>query len=148
MTVQTGNDGFAYSEHFAEDLIPDAADFENVPVDPENPGFASLLSAIRGVRMGEYSLEILRGYVEGLGPRIDAAYSQLDTMLGKVEEMGFSEEQLGQLQAAMGATEAALSEMSTVLELCERSLDNEDLDPLDEAESRLALVHAELKQVL
>jgi len=148
-SLQTGNDGFTYSDHFAEDALPDAADFEHVPVDPENPGFASLLPAIQGCRRGDYPLAVLQGYVAGLAPRIGDTYAQLDKLQEQlVKNTGFAEDQMEQLLAAAGATEAALGEMNTVLELCERCIEFNDMDLLEEAESRLTLVHTELKQVL
>lgn len=120
-------------------------DFDQAEVDPANPGFASLLPALRGVRAGLLHPSVLEDYVTGLSPRLEVAYSQWEQVAGQpLEELGLAEEQVAQLQGAFAATEALLQEMDTVLSLCSQA----DEASLEEAEQRLSEIHHEIKQAL
>lgn len=120
-------------------------DFDHAEVDPANPGFASLLPALKGVREGILHPSILQDYVAGLMPRLEAAFAQWESVAHQpLEQMGLGEEQIAQLQGAFAATEALLQEMEIVLSLCQ----NGDEGSLEEAEQRLANVHHEIKAAL
>ncbi|MFN8607366.1 MAG: hypothetical protein U0931_07535 [Vulcanimicrobiota bacterium] len=124
-------------------------DFDHAEVDPANPGFASLLHALRGFRAGHFDAPVLEAYVVGLSPRLETAFSQWEQVANQpLQEMGLGEEQIAQLQGAFSATEALLQEMDLVLGLIERGLSEEDEASLDEAEQRLANVHQEIKGAL
>jgi len=124
-------------------------DFDHAEVDPANPGFASLLHALRGYRVGQFDVSVLEAYVVGLSPRLEQAFQQWEQVAGQpLQEMGLAEEQVAQLQGAFSATEALLQEMDLVLGLIERGLTEGDLPSLDEAEQRLANVHNEIKAAL
>lgn len=145
------NDGYVQElgegEYYPAEL-PEV-DFEHAEVDPSNPGFASLLHALRGYRSGQFDGTVLEAYVVGLSPRLDQAFQQWEEVAGQpLQEMGLGEEQIAQLQGAFSATEALLQEMDVVLGLIERGL-TEPHDPsLDEAEERLAAIHQEIKGAL
>ncbi len=145
------NDGYVQElgegEYYPAEL-PDV-DFDHAEVDPANPGFASLLYALRGYRVGQFDAPVLEAYVVGLSPRLEHAFQQWEQVAGQpLQEMGLAEEQIAQLQGAFSATEALLQEMDLVLGLIERGLTEDDLSSLDEAEQRLANVHNEIKAAL
>lgn len=124
-------------------------DFDHAEVDPANPGFASLLHALRGYRAGQFDAPVLEAYVVGLSPRLEMAFSQWEQVANQpLQEMGLGEDQIAQLQGAFSATEALLQEMDIVLGLIERGLSEDDEASLDEAEQRLANVHQEIKGAL
>lgn len=124
-------------------------DFDHAEVDPANPGFASLLHALRGYRAGQFDAPVLEAYVVGLSPRLEMAFNQWEQVAQQpLQEMGLAEEQIAQLQGAFSATEALLQEMDLVLGLIERGLGEGDDASLDEAEQRLANVHEEIKGAL
>lgn len=130
-------------EYYPVDL-PEV-DFDQAEVDPANPGFASLLHAIRGVRQGLIHPSVLEDYVQGLLPRLEEAFAQWESVSQQpLREMGLGEEQVAQLQGAFQATEALLQEMDTVLGLCHQA----DDVSLEEAEQRLSAVHQEIKRAL
>ena len=145
------NDGYVQElgegEYYPAELPQ--VDFDHAEVDPENPGFASLLHALRGYRAGHFDGTVIEAYVVGLSPRLDAAFQQWEQVAGQpLQEMGLGEEQIAQLQGAFSATEALLQEMDVVLGLIERGLTEPDDAALDEAEQRLANVHEEIKGAL
>ncbi|MBX3166265.1 MAG: hypothetical protein KF760_02590 [Candidatus Eremiobacteraeota bacterium] len=145
------NDGYVQElgegEYYPAEL-PEV-DFDHAEVDPANPGFASLLHALRGVRAGHFDASVLEAYVVGLSPRLEAAFQQWEQVAGQpLQEMGLGDEQIAQLQGAFSATEALLQEMDLVLGLIERGLTEGDEPSLDEAEQRLANVHQEIKAAL
>jgi hypothetical protein len=145
--TQLTQDGFVQEldegEYYPVEL-PEV-DFDHAEVDPANPGFASLLPAVRGVREGLLHPSLLEDYVAGLSPRLEAAYLQWETVAQQpLDQMGLAEEQVAQLQGAFAATEALLQEMEVVLSLCS----NGDEASLEEAEQRLTAVHQEIKQAL
>jgi hypothetical protein len=145
--TQLSHDGFVQEldegEYYPVEL-PEV-DFDHAEVDPANPGFASLLPAVRGVRAGILHPSLLEDYVAGLSPRLEAAYLQWETVAQQpLEQMGLGEEQLAQLQGAFAATESLLQEMEMVLSLCSQG----DEASLEEAEHRLGAVHHEIKQAL
>ena len=120
-------------------------DFDHAEVDPANPGFASLLPALSGVRGGLLHPSVLEDYVVGLSPRLEAAYTQWEQVAGQpLDELGLGQEQIEQLRGAFAATEALLQEMETVLSLCSQG----DEASLEEAEQRLSEIHHEIKQAL
>jgi hypothetical protein len=124
-------------------------DFDHAEVDPANPGFASLLHALRGYRAGQFDAPVLEAYVLGLSPRLEMAFHQWEQVSQQpLQEMGLAEEQIAQLQGAFSATEALLQEMDLVLGLIERGLGEGDEASLHEAEQRLASVHQEIKGAL
>ena len=145
------NDGYVQElgegEYYPAEL-PEV-DFDHAEVDPANPGFASLLHALRGFRAGQFDASVLEAYVIGLSPRLESAFQQWEQVAGQpLQEMGLGEEQIAQLQGAFSATEALLQEMDVVLGLIERGLTEGDEPSLDEAEQRLANVHQEIKAAL
>ena len=126
-----------------------AVDFDHPVVDPDEPGFASLLPLLRGILDGQFDVAWLDSYVNHLRPRLNSAYSQVEAMLEQpYEQMGFAEEHLLQLRAAFSATQATMQELHQVLLLCESFLETNHDASLVEAEERLALVQHELRQVL
>lgn len=140
------HDGFVQDvdseEYFSADL-PDV-DFDQ-PIDPDNPGFGSLLPALRAVRSGQLEVDVLDAYVEGLGPRLEATFAQWESVAAQpLEQMGLEEEQVSQLRGAFAATEGLLQELDHVLGLIERGGDGD----LEEAEQRLSLVHNEIRAAL
>jgi hypothetical protein len=140
------HDGFVQdldSGEFVDADLPNV-DFDQ-PIDPENPGFASLLPALQAVRRGELDMDVLDAYVQGLGPRLDATFQQWESVAAQpLEQMGLEEEQVAQLRGAFAATEGLLQEMDHVLGLIERGAEGD----LEEAEQRLSLVHNEIRAAL
>lgn len=143
-------DGFVQdleSQEFYAGEIPEI-DFDQ-PIDPENPGFASLLPALQAVRRGDAGVEVLEAYVHGLAPRLEATFQQWEVVAGQpLEQMGLSEEQIAQLRGAFGATEALLTEMDQILVLIERGYLDSDEACFAEAEERLSVVHNEIRGAL
>lgn len=120
-------------------------DFDHAEVDPANPGFASLLHAIRGVREGLIHPSVLEDYVHGLLPRLEQAFTQWESVSQQpLQQMGLGEEQIAQMQGAFSATEAMLQEMDVVLSLCQQG----DDASLEEADQRLSAVHHEIRRAL
>ena len=141
--VQELEDGEFYPSE-----LPDV-DFDHAEVDPANPGFASLLPALRGVRAGILHPSVLDDYLAGLSPRLEAAFLQWESVAQQpLEKLGLADEQVVQLQGAFSATEALLNEMDLVLSLIERGCVDSDEASLDEAEQRLSVVHQEIRQAL
>ena len=141
--VQELDEGDFYPSELPE------VDFDQAEVDPANPGFASLLPALRGVRAGILHPSVLDDYVGGLSPRLEAAFTQWESVAQQpLEKLGLAEEQVAQLQGAFAATEALLNEMDLVLSLIERGCVDGDEASLDEAEQRLSVVHQEIRQAL
>ena len=144
-------DGFVQdvdSEEYYGEELPEV-DFDNSPVDPQNPGFASLLPALQAFRQGNVDADVLQAYVVGLSPRLEAAFQQWESVAQQpLEQMGLDEEQVEQLRGAFSTTETLLVEMDQVLGLIERGLVEGDEDSFAEAEERLAVVHDEIRQAL
>jgi len=139
--LQSATDEFEYSEDFAEDALPDRIDFEQIPVDPENPGFASLLPALVGVAHGQYDPIILEAYLAGLSPRLEEARAQLHSL-------DVPEAVREQVAPALAATQAVLDEMGFVLDLLEHYLSQGAVESLSEAVERLSRIHSELQHAL
>ena len=139
--MHSATDEFEYSEDFAEDALPERIDFEEIPVDPENPGFASLLPALLGVVHGHFDTSVLEAYLVGLTPRLEEARYQLQCL-------DVPEAVREQVSPALAATQAVLDEMGIVLELVEVYLKHADSEALQEALERLSRVHSELQHAL
>lgn len=124
-------------------------DFESQPVDPEQPGFASLLLALRSVREGAMDPEVLQRYVAGLAPRLEASFQQWEQIAQQpLEQLGMSEEQASQLRGAFSATVGLMEELELVLQLVEEGLQYPEGDAWDEAERRLEAVQCEILAAL
>lgn len=139
--MESATDEFEYSEDFAEDALPDRIDFDQIPVDPENPGFASLLPTLMGVAQGQYDPSVLEAYLAGLSPRLEEARNQLHNL----EVPDAVREQVA---PALAATQAVLDEMGYVLELIEYYLSQNVAESLDDAIERLSRIHSELQHAL
>ena len=95
--MESATDEFEYSEDFAEDALPDRIDFDQIPVDMENPGFASLLPALLGVAQGQYDPSILEAYLAGLAGR--SVDFEVTDALAKLLRFGIAEEREGHYRA-------------------------------------------------
>ena len=135
-------------EEGMESELP-VVDFEAQPVDPDQPGFASLLTALRSVREGAMDPEVLERYVDGLAPRLAASFQQWEQVARQpLEELGMSPEQASQLQGAFSATVALMEELELVLQLVEEGLQHPEGPAWDEAERRLEAVQCEILAAL
>lgn len=123
------------------------ADWSGDPIDPENPGFASLLPAIQAVLNGELEPTVLQGYVSGLWPRLEQAFDDWERVIGAQLE-GLSGEEAEPVRAAYETTGDLLRTMGETLALVEQGLTEDDAVYLEQAEQRLAGVHQEVQQAL
>lgn len=118
--------GAAERRHTMEDekIIADIDDnsMKSNPVNLENPGFDSLLSALKAVHTGEMGMDVLRRYHEGLTALLDSSRDDVASM--EVPEQ-FKE----LIDAQMRMTFAALDIVRVTLDFLRRYIDT----PSDEA---------------
>ncbi|MBI3928426.1 MAG: hypothetical protein HY319_22985 [Armatimonadetes bacterium] len=138
MTAYTSADHFHFSEDYVEEAFEEQLDFEGAPVDPENPGFASLLTALYLARDGDLGAEVLRAYHSALTQRLQEARRQL-------ADIRVPEEIWQQVAPAVAATQAMLDELADSLDLLADHVATGRGEALEEAIVRLEGVHDELR---
>lgn len=133
-------DNIQISDDLVQEAIEDQLDPEHQPVDPDNPGFGSLLSALQQTLEGQLDPGVLATYRTRLLPRLEQSREQLAQMV-------VPESIRAQVAPAMKATEVLLDELGAVLDLVGEFLELGSEDSLEEAISLLDGVHDQLRQV-
>ncbi len=139
--VETLTDQFQLSSDYLHQTLEDQTDFESSPIDAANPGFASLLPALRRVRQGQLEPEVLEGYYAGLS-------QHLEDVRSKMEQIPIPEGFEAQAEQAFAATFVILEQMQGTLDCLHDYLASGDEQMLDEAIAVLSGVHQQMRDAV
>lgn len=134
-------DGLEFSEELQEEEVVESLTFAGAPVDPQRPGFGSLLTALKLAREGRLERQILQQYHEGLSEHLAESRERL-------ESLEVPEALREALEAALGATRGMLDRMGAVLDRLGLFLATSQPVVLEEAIRILEGIHGEMEQVL
>lgn len=138
MTANTSADQFQFSEEYVEEAFEEQLDFEDAPVDPQNPGFASLLTALYQARNSAIEVDVLVTYHGALCFRLSEARKHLS-------EMRVPQEIWEQVAPAVAATNGLLDELEYSLDCLADYQTSGNSNSLEESITRLEGVHDELR---
>lgn len=134
-------DHIQLSGDVVEDALLEQLDLDAQTVDAENPGFASLLIALRAALGGQLDPRVLASYRAALGPRLERSRAQL-------RDLEIPEMVRDRIAPAVNATEAMLDELGAVLDLIGDYLESDATELLEEAAGLLKGVHDQLRQAI
>lgn len=135
------SDQFQLSSDFLSESLADSSDFDNVPVDTANPGFASLLTVLKQARAGQVDTPTLEAYYNSLALQLEDVRVRMDSIA--IPE-GFEE----QAEQAFAATFGILDQMAVTLEYLGEYLNNPDPGLLDEGIAILSGVHQQMRDAV
>lgn len=139
--VETLTDQFELSSDYLHQTLEDQTDFESSPIDAANPGFASLLPALKRVRQGQIGPEVLEGYYAGLS-------QHLEDVRSKMEQIPIPEGFEAQAEQAFAATYVILEQMQGTLDCLHEYLATGEEQLLDEAIAVLSGVHQQMRDAV
>ena len=88
----------------------------SAPVDPDNPGFDSLLGALKAVHTGEMGMDVLVRYLEALSAQL-ATSRQAITSLPEPEGMeGLASDQVAMALSSLAMVQAMLDALARYIE--------------------------------
>ena len=132
------SDRFEFTSEFVGETFEEAAEVTGAeaPVNPENPGFASLLTAVHRHRAGELDKSVLFDYATKLGLHVADCQEKLAKMVVPAAIQPYFE-------VALNAMTGAMEEFSSVIDSLIAYLDTGDLEHLDRTQQKLELIHQE-----
>jgi hypothetical protein len=133
------SDHFEFTSEFVGETFEEAVDVaaSNAPVDPVNPGFASLVTALERHRIGEVDKSVLWEYAVKLGLHV----ADCREKLGKMEA---PEPIRAHFEVAMGAMMTAMEEFQAVIDNLSTYLETDSPEELDLTQRRLEWICYEL----
>lgn len=134
-------DGLEFSQELHDEEAVANLSFASAPIDVEQPGFGSLLPALRQAREGKLDPHVLEAYHYGLSQHLVESRARLDAM-------EVPESLRPALEAALVATRGMLERMEFVLGRVAVFLQYGTSDDLDAAIRVLEGIHGEMEQVL
>lgn len=134
-------DGLEFSQELHDEEAVANLSFSSAPIDVEQPGFGSLLPALRLAREGQLDPHVLEAYHYGLSQHLAESRARLDAM-------EVPEALRPALEAALVATRGMLERMEFVLVRVAVFLQHGTTDDLDAAIRVLEGIHGEMEQVL
>lgn len=131
-------DQFSVSEEVVEEDVSEALR-DDVPIDPERPGFASLLAVMRAAREDKVDRAVQVAYFQKLKAMAEEARASL-------EALPVPEALAEKMAPALAATQGMVGNMQEVVNLFGDWLASAHVEYLDQAITLLEAIHGEIRQ--
>jgi hypothetical protein len=132
-------DQFRQSEDLVEEVVDEALP-QDAPIDASHPGFASLLTVLRGARDNAVDLSVVQTYHEAL-------HNQVQDTRVQLSEMEIHEDIREHAAPMVAAMNGLMDNLEQVLGFTEIWIESDDAESLDKAIALLEGIHTEVRAI-